>query len=195
MRFVDQPETWPVESSTTHFTGNVISVRSDKVRSPVDGTTFVRDVVGHPGAVAIVALDDDDNVLVVAQYRHPVGHRLIEVPAGLRDVPGEPPLDCAKRELYEEGHVRAAEWRLLTSVFVSPGSMEEEINVYLARGITPVPEDERHTGVAEEADMGVNWVPLGELVDAVMQGEIHNVTTCMGVLAAWTAQNGSRAVE
>lgn len=184
MTHADQAELWPVESSTSHFTGHVISVRSDTVRSPADGSTFVRDVVEHPGAVAVVAMDDHSNVLVVAQYRHPVQHRLIELPAGLRDVPGEPPLECAKRELYEEGHVRAAEWQLLTSVFLSPGSMEEEISIYLARGITDVPDNERHTGVHEEADMPVSWVPLDELVAGVLQGKIHNATTCVGVLAA-----------
>ncbi|NED98341.1 NUDIX hydrolase [Phytoactinopolyspora alkaliphila] len=185
----DRPERWPVVTSDPIFDGAVISVRTDVVKSSVDGSTFTRDVVVHPGAVAIVAIDDDERVLVVSQYRHPVGHRLIELPAGLRDVPGEPPLDAAHRELYEEGHVRAADWRVLADVFSSPGMTDEAIRVFLARGISAVPEDERFDGEHEEADMPVSWVPLAELVRAVLDGKVQNAVSCLGVLAAWSARH------
>jgi ADP-ribose pyrophosphatase len=184
---VDTAEQWPVESSSTRFEGGVISVRSDVVRSPVDGATFVRDIVVHPGAVAVVALDDN-NVLTVSQYRHPVGRRLIELPAGLRDVPGEPLQACAARELYEEGHVRAAEWRELIEIYPSPGMTDEVIQIFVARGITAVPEDERHNGTKEEADMPVIWIPLEDLVAKVLAGEVHNGITSAGVLATWAVQ-------
>lgn len=185
----DRRERWPVETSETEFDGKVISVRRDLVRSPVDGTTFHRDVVVHPGAVAIVALDEQDRVLVVSQYRHPVGHRLIELPAGLRDVDGEPPLRAAQRELYEEGHVRAADWRVLTDVFSSPGMSDEAVRIYLARRITDVPDDERHDGVAEEADMPTFWLPLADIVQAALTGQVQNALMCVGVLAAWAASH------
>jgi ADP-ribose pyrophosphatase len=185
----DRPERWPVVTSDTLFEGKVISVRKDVVRSSVDESTFTRDVVVHPGAVAIVALDDAERVLVVSQYRHPVGYRLIELPAGLRDVPDEPPVEAARRELYEEGHVRAADWRVLADVFSSPGMTDEAIRVFLARGITHVPDGERYNGVHEEADMPVSWAPLAEIVRAVLDGKVQNALMCLGVLAAWSARH------
>lgn len=187
----DEPLRWPVESSTTQFDGHVISVRSDEVRSPVDGSGFVRDVVVHPGAVAILALDDDERVLFVRQYRHPVGFRLLEIPAGLRDVDDEPPHQAAARELYEEGHVRARDWRVLVDLFVSPGMTDEAIRVFLARGLTAVDDSERFSGPAEEADMPVVWVPLADAVEAVLAGRMQNGTTSTGVLAAWAARHGA----
>lgn len=185
----DRPERWPVDSSYRVFDGRVISLRQDGVRSPVDGAEFTRDVIEHPGAVAIVALDDQDRVLVVSQYRHPVGYRLTELPAGLRDVEGEPPAMTAQRELYEEGHVRAADWRVLTDVLSSPGMCDEAVRVFLARGITEVPDGERYNGMHEEADMPVSWVPLADLVRAVLAGECQNALLCVGVLAAWAARH------
>ncbi|TDE00248.1 NUDIX domain-containing protein [Jiangella asiatica] len=187
----DQPLSWPVTTSEVAFTGRVVSVRSDTVRSPVDGSRFVRDVVEHPGAVAVVAVDDAERVLVVRQYRHPVRLRPVELPAGLRDVDGEPPHQSAARELYEEGHVRAGRWHVLVDLLTSPGMTDEAIRVYLARDVDRVPDDERFAGEHEEADLGVAWVPLPELVDAVLAGEVQNATLCAGVLAAWAARHGS----
>jgi 8-oxo-dGDP phosphatase len=185
----DRPEQWPVETSEVIFEGKVITLRQDVVRSPVDGTTFPRDVIDHPGAVAIVALDEQERVLVVSQYRHPVRHRLTELPAGLRDIHDEPPLLAAERELYEEGHVRASDWRVLTDVFSSPGMADEAVRVFLARNITHVPDDERYSGFHEEADMPVSWVPLADLVKAVLAGQVQNALLCIGVLAAWAASH------
>lgn len=189
----DQPESWPVTASDTRFTGGVVSVRSDTVRSPVDDAVFVRDVVVHPGAVAIVAMDDDERVLVVRQYRHPVQLRPVELPAGLRDVDHEPPHRTAERELYEEGHVRARDWKVLVDLLPSPGMTDEAIRVYLATGVTDVHQDERYEGHHEEADLGVAWVPLTELVGAVLSGRVQNATLCAGVLAAWATLRGAGA--
>jgi 8-oxo-dGDP phosphatase len=187
----DRPERWPVSDSTTVFeTSRVISVRQDHVQSPFDGAEFVRDVVVHPGAVGVVALDEDERVLLVSQYRHPVGHRLLEIPAGLLDVPDEPYPVAAARELYEEGHVRADDWRVLVDLFTSPGMTTESTRVYLARGLTAVADDERHVGVHEEADMSVAWAPLADLVDAVLSGFLHNPIVVSGVLATWAARHG-----
>lgn len=192
---VDKEEQWPVESSAKRFDGGVISVRSDIVRSTVDDSTFVRDVVEHPGAVAVVALDHDENVLVVSQYRHPVAHRLIELPAGIRDIPGEPLRECASRELYEEGHVRADDWRMLVDVFASPGMSDEAIQIFVARDITSVPEDERHDGRHEEADMPVSWIPLTDLVAKIFAGDVHNAITCVGVLGVWAARQRPGGID
>lgn len=137
----------------------------------------------------MVALDDDERVLLVSQYRHPVGHRLLEVPAGLLDVPGEPYHVAAARELYEEGHVRADEWRVLVDVFTSPGMATESTRVFLARGLTAVADVDRHVGVHEEADMPVSWAPLDRIVDAVLTGRLHNPILVSGVLAAWSARS------
>lgn len=173
-----------------HRTGRVISVREDVVAPPNGGEEFTRDVVEHPGAVAILALDEDERVLMVAQYRHPVGHRLLEVPAGLLDVPGEPLHEAAARELYEEGHVQAADWRVLADEFPTPGMSDEGVRIYLARDLTEVPDDERHNGEDEEADMPVVWAPLADVVDAILNGHVHNGVTCTAVLATWAARHG-----
>jgi 8-oxo-dGDP phosphatase len=184
----DVPERWPVSSSELSLhTGRVIDVRRDVV---ANGGGFTRDVVVHPGAVGVIALDDAERVLLVRQYRHPVGHRLLEPPAGLLDVEGEDYLVGAQRELYEEGHVRASDWRVLVDAFTSPGMTTESLRIYLARDLSEVPESERHDGVHEEADMPVTWAPLTELVEGVLAGDLHNPTMVMGVLAAWAARNG-----
>lgn len=185
----DRPERWPVVSSeVVHNTGRVIAVREDVVRSPADGGELIRDVVMHPGAVGVVALDDDDRVLLISQYRHPTGYRLLEAPAGLLDVADEPYHETAARELYEEGHVRATDWRVLVDAFTSPGMADEKVRVYLARALSGVPYGERHVGLGEEADMPVVWVPLEEVVQAVLTGRLHNAILCLGVLATWAAR-------
>jgi ADP-ribose pyrophosphatase len=190
MAVEDRAERWPVSSSSVaHRTGRVISVRRDVV-TPVVGEQFTRDVVVHPGAVGILALDEQERVLLVSQYRHPVGHRLLEAPAGLLDVPGEPYHEAAVRELYEEGHVRARDWRVLVDAFTSPGMTTESIRVYLARDLEQVPDGDRHVGRAEEADMPVVWAPLPEVVAAILAGRLHNAVLCLAALAAWTAHNG-----
>lgn len=188
----DTPEQWPVTEREMVFDDTlVVSVRRDLVTPPTGGPPFVRDVVDHPGAVGVIALDDQQRVLVVHQYRHPVGHRLVEAPAGLLDVPGEPYHEAVARELYEEGHVRARTWRVLVDYFTSPGMTNETLRVYLARDLSAVPEHERHDGEDEEADMPTAWVPLDELVERVLSGRLHNPTLCVGVLATWTALHGA----
>ena len=154
----DEPASYVVESSELAFaSGRVIDVRSDVVRMP-DGGRPTRDVVVHPGAVGIIALDDDDRVLMVRQYRHPVRRMLWEPPAGLLDMAGEDPLTAAQRELYEEGHHRASSWSVLVDAFTSPGMSDEAVRIYLARDLSEVPPGERHEGEHEEADMPVAWV-------------------------------------
>ena len=178
----DEAARYPVVESRVHFaSGNVIDVRTDRVRMP-SGDTTDRDVVVHPGAVGIIALDDDDRVLLVQQYRHPVGHLCWEPPAGLLDEAGEDPLDAARRELYEEAHVRAERWDVLIDAFTSPGMTDESVRIYLARSVGPA-EGARHQGEHEEHDMPTRWVALDEAVDALFAGRLHNPMAAIGILA------------
>ena len=129
---------YQVIDSRRVFTGRVAAVRSDQVSMP-GGVTSQRDVVELPGAVGIVAIDDEGRVLLVRQYRHPVRRRLWEIPAGLLDSTSESAVQAATRELAEEGHLRAAEWFTLVDTLTSPGSSDETVRILLARGLTDIP--------------------------------------------------------
>lgn len=176
-----------VLSSEPRFHGHVWSIRSDTVRL-ADGAVVERDVVDHPGAVGVLALDDHDRVLMIRQYRQPVGGYLFELPAGLRDVQGEPPLRTAQRELVEEAGYTATQWSILLDFFNSPGGSTEAFRCYLARGLQPVAGGRVSTGEAEEAHLPQIWVDLDEAVDLVLQGHLHNVSTVAGLLAAQAAR-------
>jgi ADP-ribose pyrophosphatase len=148
-----------------------------------------RDVVVHPGAVGIVALDDQDRVLLVQQYRHPVGALLWELPAGLLDVAGEDPLAAAARELHEEARVQASSWAVLVDLLTSPGMSGEAIRIYLARDLTAVPEGEHVAQEGEERDMPVAWVPLEAAGRLALSGDLHNGPGVAGILAARVARD------
>ncbi len=185
--FRDVPQSWPVVSSTELASGAIVSVRTDLVRMP-DGAQASREVVEHPGAVAIVALDEAGQVLLIRQYRHAVSRLLWELPAGLRDVPGEPPLATAQRELLEEAGYRASDWRVLVDFFPSPGISTERLRIYLARGLSLVPEQDRtYVRQHEEAHLVQAWVPLAEAVGLLLAGELHNGVTAVGILSAYAA--------
>lgn len=181
---------YQVRSSTPAYQGKIIRVRRDIVAMPGGGESQ-RDVVEHPGAVGVVALDDADRVFLVRQYRHPVRRHLWELPAGLLDVDGEPPLAAARRELAEEAALRARDWALLVDALNSPGMADEAIRLYLARDIEQIPEADRHAGEDEEAEMTSAWVPLEQAVAQVFAGEIENGLAIMGILAtAWARERG-----
>ena len=189
MNIADIPEHWPVVSSAELLRGRLITVRSDKVRTP-DNHLAEREVVLHPGAVAVLALDDADRILMIRQYRHPVGRLLWELPAGLRDVAGEDPWRTAQRELVEEAGYRARDWRVLADYFSSPGFSTERLRVYLARDLEPVPQAERDfTPEAEEAFLLTSWLPLEAAVGKVFAGELHNGVTALGILAGYAARS------
>lgn len=179
----DRAERWPVLARSTPYASGFIDVHEDQVLAP-DGEELARIWVEHPGAVAVVALDEDDRVLLLTQYRHPVGHRLFEVPAGLLDVPGEARVVAAARELAEEADLEAGEWDELATLYSSPGFTDERITLYLARDLSAVADDERTTRLDEEADMTALWVPLKAAVDAVFAGRVGNHLTATGLLAA-----------
>ncbi|UQA96251.1 NUDIX domain-containing protein [Streptomyces halobius] len=188
MGIKDTAEEWQVTASETPFVGNKTSVRTDQVVMP-DGSTVTRDYQVHPGSVAVLALDDQGRVLVLRQYRHPVRHKLWEIPAGLLDVPGENPLHAAQRELYEEAHVKAEDWRVLTDVYPTPGGCDEAVRIFLARELSEA-EGERFEVFEEEADMELARVPQAELVRGALAGELHNNCLVVGVLALTAAQGG-----
>ncbi len=172
----------------TVYEGRIWNVVHDTVQLSDDGSCIERDYIVHPGAVSILALDERERVLLVNQYRHPVGMRLWELPAGLLDVAGEPPLEGAKRELWEEADRTAESWAVLTDVFLSPGSSSEALRIFLARDVNLAPEGQRHERTDEEAEIITRWVPLDEAVAAVLDGRIHNPSAVVGLLAAFAAR-------
>lgn len=180
----DQSAPVDILASDVAFHGAVWNVRRD--RFAYNGGQLVREYLDHTGAVAVLVLDEDDRVLLIQQYRHPVRQRDWEIPAGLLDVPGESPLTAAQRELAEEADLVADDWSVLAQFTSSPGSSDEAIRIFLARGVRPAPVPFERT--AEEADMRMRWVPLEEAVDAVLQRRIANPTATVGVLAAHAAR-------
>ncbi|MEZ0359371.1 NUDIX domain-containing protein [Mycobacterium sp. SA01] len=167
-------------SSETAYRGNILALRVDQVRMP-GGNIAKREVVEHYGAVAVVAVDDAGRVAMVYQYRHPIGRRLWELPAGLLDEPGEDPTEAAARELREETGLTAERWDVLVDLMSSPGFSDEALRVYLARSLTDVGRPQGHD---EEADMEVHWVHIADAVQQVLSGEIVNSTAVAGILAA-----------
>ena len=178
-----RPGEYELLGSETVYEGRVITLVKDTVAMPGGGDS-VREVVHHPGAVAVVAVDDDENVVLLRQYRHPVGGYLWELPAGLRDTDGEPPLETARRELAEEVQLAAERWSLLTTSFSTPGFCDEMVLVYLAEGLSDVHRPEGFTAEHEELDLEVQRVPLADAVQRVFDGGIRNAAAVIGLLAA-----------
>jgi 8-oxo-dGTP pyrophosphatase MutT (NUDIX family) len=186
----DEPAQWHVVSSSEQFHGRLVTVRADKVRMP-GSNVAEREVVVHPGAVAILALDDAGQVLLIRQYRHPVGRLLWEIPAGLRDVAGESLSNAARRELLEEAGYRARDWRVLADYYSSPGFTTERLRIFLARDLEFVPPGERDfVPEDEEAELVPAWLALDEAVRKVLAGELHNGATALGILASYAARSG-----
>ena len=182
----DVPEQWPVADSRPVYDGGwVVRLREDRVRRPghPDEEPFTRLVAEHPGAVIVLALDDEDRVLCLWQYRHAVGRRLVQLPAGLLDVAGEDPVETARRELVEEAGLEAADWTHLTSAYPSPGFTAELSHYYLARGLRPADRGD-FAPEHEEAEMETGWVPFGELHAAVVAGRLTDAHLALAVLTA-----------
>jgi 8-oxo-dGTP pyrophosphatase MutT (NUDIX family) len=177
----DQRHAFQALSSRTQYVGKVMALRVDEVGMPGGGRA-IREVVEHPGAVAVLALDDEQRVTLIHQYRHPLRRRLWELPAGLLDVHGEDPALTAQRELAEEAGLAARDWSVLVDVAASPGFTDEVVRVYLARGLSPANRLD-NTG-DEEADLVVRRFPLADAVRMVLTGEIVNASTIGGILAA-----------
>jgi 8-oxo-dGTP pyrophosphatase MutT (NUDIX family) len=181
----DSPESWPVESSRDLYRGGwIVALRADVVRRPEasDEPAFERWVLEHPGAVVVLAVDDEERVCCLRQYRHAAQGRFVELPAGLRDAGGEDPLETARRELREEVELEAEHWRQLLDLYPSAGITAERQVVYLARGLCHADRGDfalEH----EEADMERVWVPVDDLVDAVLAGRVNESPISAAVLA------------
>ncbi|MEI2777849.1 MAG: NUDIX hydrolase [Tetrasphaera sp.] len=183
MSLADEVDPQPVLASETVYHGLVWDVRRDLVDLGVAGHVQ-RDLVEHPGAVAVLALDEQDRIALVQQYRHPVGVREWEIPAGLLDLDGEDPLVTAARELAEEADLAAESWAVLLDYVTSPGFTDEAIRIYVARGLSEIPPAERHTRSGEEHGMSLCFVPLDEALEAVLSGRLHNPHTVIAILSA-----------
>lgn len=176
----DEPVELEVVSTDLVYEGAVWKVRSDTVRYGEGEMT--RQYVEHPGAAAVVAIDDDERVVLIQQYRHPIKERDWEIPAGLLDVAGEPPIETAKRELGEEVDLEADRWQHLISMHTTPGGNDEVVHVYLARGLRSVEND--YEREHEESDMRVERVPLADVIDGVLAGRLRNGILATGAFAA-----------
>lgn len=175
----DEATPRPVLTSELAFTGRVWDIRRDTFE--YGGQEIVRDYVDHPGAVAILAIDDEERVLLIQQYRHPIGMREWELPAGLLDIENEEPLVAAQRELAEEVDLKASEWSDLAIFHTSPGGSNEVLRVYQARGLSATDTFDRE---AEEADIVMRWVPLADVVAGVLAGDLQNSVLIIAVLSA-----------
>ena len=168
-----------VSSEDVHV-GRVVALRVDEVEMPGGGTAK-REIVEHMGAVAVVAVDDAGQVVLIHQYRHALGRHLWELPAGLLDHDGEEPVVGARRELAEEVGLDAARWDTLVDTAASPGFTDEVVRVFLARELSEVDRDVQGE---EEADLEIHRFGLDEAVRMVLSGEVVNSSTVAGLLAA-----------
>lgn len=178
----DTAASWPVIGTQVEYDSAYIALSVDTIEDR-DGGQHTRAVVRPHGAVGIVALDEDDRLLLVQQYRHPVGQRLLEIPAGTLDVVGEAPMAAAARELAEEADIVAAQWSPLLGMLATPGYSSERWDVYLATDLSPVPVQSRTVREAEEADMQQWWVPFDEAVTAALDGRITDSMAVAAILA------------
>ncbi|CAM04483.1 NUDIX domain-containing protein [Saccharopolyspora erythraea] len=173
--------------SSDVYVGKILALRKDEVSMPGGGRAR-REVVEHLGAVAVVAVDAYDQVVLIHQYRYPLGRRLWELPAGLLDVAGEDPQRTAQRELVEEVGLAADDWSVLVDIASSPGFTDQSERVFLARGLSEV---ERPDAVGdEEADLVIRRFPLEEAIRMVFAGEIVNAPAVSGLIAAQAVLDG-----
>ena len=177
----DETYTPTITASELAFRGAVWDIRRETFDLP-EASGLVRDMMAHTGAVGIGVVDEQNRILLIQQYRHPVRARLWEVPAGLLDVDGESAFDAAARELVEEADLTAARWQVLSDSCLSPGSSSETMRLYLARDISFVPESDRHERSEEEAGFLFRWVDIDEAVDAVVDGRITNAIAQLAIL-------------
>lgn len=186
--FSDEQSPRRLHSSDPVYRGRIWDVVRDEFSLTEDGEHIARDYIRHPGAVAVLVMNEQHQVLLIRQYRHPVRMLLWEIPAGLLDQEGEDFVAAAARELAEEADLTASRWNVLIDLFLSPGSSSEALRVYLARGIDRVPEHELHFRTHEEAEIELLWVDLDDAVAAVLDGRMHSPSAAAAVLAARVAR-------
>lgn len=194
----DTARTVDIQNQETVFHGAIWDIQRDTFTLTDTDNALTREYIRHPGAVAIVALDDQHRVAMINQYRHPVRQDCWEIPAGLLDVQGEDHLATAQRELAEETDLRATDWSVLVDHYPSAGSSAEAIRIFLAQSIEELPSAQRHQREAEEAHLTLRWVPLDDALQAVLDGSIRNVNAVSGIMAAHlvvTGQHQARPVD
>ncbi|MEE2530656.1 NUDIX hydrolase [Pseudarthrobacter sp. J75] len=190
---LDAPSPRRLVSSRKVYEGRIWDVVSDDFQLSENSAVLTRDFIDHPGAVAVLPMNEAGQILLLKQYRHPVGMDLWEIPAGLLDIEGEDFVVGAARELAEEADIAAGTWHVLADFFNSPGSSSEAIRIYLARDLTDIPHHERHERTDEEAEIEFHWISLDDAVTAVLAGHLHNPSAVVGILAAAAARaNGYR---
>lgn len=189
--FGDIDEVWPLQDSARVFDNDFVSLSVDRLTAP-DGQTLSRTVLHHQGAVGILAIDEDDRVMVVDQYRHAVGRRMFELPAGILDIAGESPVAAAARELSEEADLVAERWSPLLTMYASPGCSTERWEVFVATGLSATPSQQRTIRADEEADMRQLWIDLDDLVEAALSSRIGDSMTISAVLALHALRRAGR---
>lgn len=189
----DAPSPRRLLSSEKVYAGRIWDVVSDTFSLQDGGEPLTRDFIDHPGAVAVLPMNAAGEILLLRQYRHPVGMDLWEIPAGLLDIEGEDFVVGAARELAEEADIAAGTWNVLADFFNSPGSSSEAIRIYLARDITEIPHQDRHQRTDEEAEIEFHWISLDDAVAAVLAGRLHNPSAVVGILAAAAARGDNFA--
>ncbi len=182
-RLEDTDRTVEMQHTETVFQGAIWDIQRDTFRLGGSDHALTREYLSHPGAVAIVALDDQRRVALINQYRHPVRQDCWEIPAGLMDTSGEDPLTTAQRELAEETDLRANKWSVLVDHYPSAGSSSEALRIFLAQGIEEIPDRQRHQREAEEAQIILRWVPFDQALQAVLNGAVRNVNAVSGLMA------------
>jgi ADP-ribose pyrophosphatase len=180
----DRVVSYPVTERKTVFKGLVWDVRRDVFE--LNSESLTRDYIVHPGAVAIIALNESGELLLIEQYRHAQGKIMWEAPAGLMDLANEDPLETAKRELYEETGYLAKTWNVLLDLANTPGGSTEQIRIYFAQDLSLHP-DGRPTGDAEELDMPVHWIPIPDVLESIRRGAVTNPQLVAGTHAALIA--------
>lgn len=175
----DKPASLSVSKRDVVFKGKIWNVISESF--DYNGTQLVREFVDHPGAVAVIALNEKQEVLLIKQYRHPVREYLWEIPAGLLDVAGESKVEAAKRELFEETGFVADHWQELIAFHTTPGGNDETITIFVAKQVRHQGHDFELEG--EETDLELSWVPLPEALASVLKSEMRSPSAGYGLMA------------
>lgn len=187
----DSPAAHPILEAKSLQSTPIYDLVEETFRFGKAGETLTRSFLKHLSAVAVLALDEQDRVLLIRQYRHPLRQNMWEVPAGLLDAEGEPMLDAAARELHEEADITAETWHTLVDFHTSPGASNEGIRIYLAQGISETAEADQHARKGEEAEIEKTWVPLPDAVRAVLTGQVRNPSAVTGILALHAIRTGA----
>lgn len=177
----DEPRSIPVMSRETVYDGAIWDVVRETFE--YNGSVLSRDFVAHTGAVGVVALNEDHEVMMIRQYRHAIRTTNWEIPAGLLDIPGEDPVECGKRELAEEADLEADSWEFMMTLNTTPGGSNELIHIYLATGLRPIVHDYVREG--EEADLEKRFIPLEDVVQSILEGTLRNQIAVTALLAAY----------